>query len=103
MEDDIRIAGIVGMAMGFPIAWANVDFDISFDAAAANAEFGPEEVGAGFEVPTAGLNDGETLAGLGVEFGTEFGIVPDALQVALRETRRFIEQRVVGLANEDRV
>ena len=64
-----------------------MDFDVADDAAAfgAEEEDGVEEVGTGLKVPaSAGLHL-DRFAGVGGEFGgAEGGVVPDALEVALR-------------------
>ena len=74
------------MSMSIPIRGIDVYFDVSGDRAIAGCyrEDGIQKIRARFEVPTAGSPNVDGLSGECVKnSGSESGIEPDALQVAL--------------------
>ena len=94
------------MAVVAPIGRVNVDFHVPLNAPTLRAqqEHGIQEIGAGLQVPTAGIDHGEALARpCRQSSGAQMGVGPDALQVPLREVKspvRGVLPDTVGPANQ---
>ena len=91
----MAVGGIVDVAVRIPVGRVYVDLHVAADLAQAglDQEGGVDEVGAGLQVPFAGVEDGGGFAAVQREAGgAEMRVEPETLEVALGP----VETRAVG-------
>ena len=80
VEENVFVGGVDGMAVAFPIAHVGIEFDgAALGRLAVEGDRGGGEVGAGFSIPFAELDDFEGIAGEGGEFAAKFAGEPSGL------------------------
>ena len=87
MRADVDVPGVGSVAMLPPSRRMDVHFDISPQASTfgADLQVGPQEVGAGLQVPDSGVQDADRVAFRGAQVaGPQRRVEPDALQLAFR-------------------
>ncbi len=93
VEDKVIVFGVAGMAVGIPIGGAEMKFDVAgADFAVGQAEGGVAEIGAGFAVPPAGLDDFDGVAAGERKAGGKEMLEPEALENGLGVARALLAQ-----------
>jgi hypothetical protein len=95
VEDDAGIGGVTVVAMGVPRGGEQIDFDVAGEREIViELDEGVVEIGAGFVVPEAGVEDADVATVEGIEgIAEETLVLPEGLEEALcgNAIRRIVE------------